>query len=62
MLIKNITRLIAAAAGAAVLSTNVALAQDGDAPARDLNQLLDFVKQGQVTEARENRAREQRFT
>ncbi len=28
---------------------------------KSLDELLDFVKQGQVTEARENRAREQRF-
>ena len=61
MSIKKITRLMVAATGAALLSTNIAMAQDGDAPARDLNQLLDFVKQGQVTEASENRAREQRF-
>ena len=62
MSIKKITRLMVSATGAALLTTNIAMAQDGDAPARDLNQLLDFVKQGQVTEARENRAREQRFT
>jgi len=61
MSIKKITRLMVSATGAALLSTNIAMAQE-DAPARDLNQLLDFVKQGQVTEARENRAREQRFT
>jgi biopolymer transport protein ExbB len=29
--------------------------------AQSLDQLLDFVKQGQATEARENQAREQRF-
>ncbi|MEE4109934.1 MAG: energy transducer TonB, partial [Halieaceae bacterium] len=29
--------------------------------AKTLNELLEFVKQGQVTEASENRAREQRF-
>jgi len=30
--------------------------------ARNLDELLNFVKQGQVTEAQENKAREQRFT
>ena len=40
----------------AVASSSV-IAQD----ARSLDQLLDFVKQGQATEARENRAREARF-
>ncbi|MGB1141906.1 MAG: energy transducer TonB, partial [Halioglobus sp.] len=39
------------------LGSGQALAQD----AKDLDQLLDFVKRGQVTEAKENRAREQRF-
>jgi biopolymer transport protein ExbB len=55
-----------------VAMSSVALAQD-EAPAAvpepdlraeaaaNLQQLLDFVKQGQVTEASENRAREQRF-
>ena len=40
----------------AITSSSV-MAQD----ARSLDQLLDFVKQGQATEAKENRAREARF-
>ena len=40
MSIKKITRLMVSATGAALLTTNIAMAQDGDAPARDLNQLL----------------------
>ena len=43
--------------GALALSGGSALAQE----AQSLDQLLDFVKQGQVTESKENRAREQRF-
>ncbi|MFV0277518.1 MAG: energy transducer TonB, partial [Parahaliea sp.] len=43
--------------GALTLSAGSALAQE----AQTLDQLLDFVKKGQVTEARENRDREQRF-
>lgn len=42
-----------------------AIAQDQPAPAEpqasSLDQLLEFVKEGQTSEARENRAREQRF-
>jgi biopolymer transport protein ExbB len=43
--------------GALTLSGGSALAQD----ARSLDELLGFVKQGQVAESKENRAREQRF-
>ncbi|RLQ23458.1 energy transducer TonB [Seongchinamella sediminis] len=43
--------------GALTLSTGSALAQE----ARSLDELLQFVKQGQTAEAKENRAREQRF-
>jgi biopolymer transport protein ExbB len=39
------------------VTSSVAMAQD----ARTLDQLLDFVKQGQATEAKENKAREARF-
>ncbi len=46
-----------AMAGAVALTAGSALAQE----AKSLDQLLDFVKRGQVTEAKENRAREQRF-
>jgi biopolymer transport protein ExbB len=44
-------------AGAITLSATTAVAQD----ARSLDELLGFVKQGQVGEAKENRAREQKF-
>ena len=43
--------------GALTLSGGSALAQE----AQSLDQLLDFVKRGQVAESKENRAREQRF-
>jgi biopolymer transport protein ExbB len=43
--------------GALTFSAGAALAQE----AQSLDQLLDFVKKGQVAEARENREREQRF-
>lgn len=43
--------------GALTLSGGSALAQQ----AQSLDQLLDFVKKGQVAESKENRAREQRF-
>ena len=39
------------------LSAGQAVAQE----AKSLDELLDFVKQGQVSESKENRAREQRF-
>ncbi len=42
---------------AIVLPATTAVAQD----AKTLDELLGFVKQGQITEAKENRAREQRF-
>jgi len=44
-------------AGTLALAAGPSLAQE----AQTLDQLLDFVKRGQVTEAKENRAREQRF-
>jgi biopolymer transport protein ExbB len=43
--------------GALTLSGGSALAQQ----AQSLDQLLDFVKKGQIAESKENRAREQRF-
>ncbi len=46
-----------ALAGALSLSGPSAMAQE----AKSLDQLLDFVKQGQAAEAKENREREQRF-
>ena len=49
-----------ALAGALTLSAGSVAAQDNE-EAKSLEELLQFVKQGQVTEARENRAREQRF-
>jgi biopolymer transport protein ExbB len=55
------TNFIKAAAlavcGSIALSAGPALAQE----AKSLEELLDFVKRGQVSEARENRQREQRF-
>ena len=55
------TNFIKAAAlsvcGALMFSAGSAMAQD----AKSLDELLEFVKQGQVTEAKENRAREARF-
>ena len=57
------TKFVKAAAFAVAstfaLSTGVAVAQD-EKP-RSLDQLLEYVKQGQITEAKENRAREQAF-
>jgi biopolymer transport protein ExbB len=50
-------RIVKTAAVVLALCAGSALAQE----ARTLDQLLEFVKRGQVTEARENRAREQRF-
>lgn len=44
--------------GALTLSAGSVLAQE----AKSLDELLGFVKQGQVAEAKENRAREQRFS
>lgn len=47
--------------GAVAFSANLAVAQDEGAKAASLDDLLKFVKQGQVKEGRENRAREARF-
>ena len=57
MSIKCIKAAALAMCGAVALSAGSALAQD----AKSLDELLGFVKRGQVTEAKENRAREQRF-
>jgi biopolymer transport protein ExbB len=46
-----------AMAGALTISAGSVVAQD----AKSLDELLGFVKQGQISEAKENRAREQRF-
>ncbi|MBP6725110.1 MAG: energy transducer TonB, partial [Halioglobus sp.] len=57
------TRFVKAAA-IAVVSTfafTAAMASAQDDKPRSLDQLLEFVKQGQVTEAKESRAREQAF-
>ncbi len=59
MSIRIVKVAAAALAGALALSAGPAAAQDGEA--QSLEQLLEFVKKGQVTEAQENRAREQRF-
>ncbi len=56
MSIKFVKAAALAVCGAFAFSTG-AVAQE----AKSLDELLEFVKQGQVTEARENRAREQRF-
>lgn len=48
-----------AVASTFAFSTGVAVAQD-EKP-RSLDQLLEYVKQGQITDAKENRAREQAF-
>lgn len=48
--------------GAVAFSANLAVAQDEGAKAASLDDLLKFVKQGQVKEGRENRAREARFS
>lgn len=57
MSIKFVRAAAFAMCGAVALSAGSALAQD----AKSLDELLGFVKRGQVTEAKENRAREQRF-
>jgi biopolymer transport protein ExbB len=57
MSIKCVKAAALAMCGAVALSAGSALAQD----AKSLDELLGFVKKGQVTEAKENRAREQRF-
>jgi biopolymer transport protein ExbB len=57
------TRFVKAAAFAVASTFALAAAMAGaqEEKARSLDQLLEFVKQGQVTEAKENRAREQAF-
>jgi len=75
MSIKFVKAAAIAMAGVLTLSGVQAIAQEAaetqvapEAPtapkneARSLDELLEFVKQGQVTEAAENRAREQRFS
>lgn len=57
MSIKFVKAAALALSGVLTLSAGSALAQEP----QSLEQLLEFVKQGQVTEARENRQREQRF-
>jgi biopolymer transport protein ExbB len=57
MSIKCVKVAAIALCGALTLSAGSVLAQD----AKSLDELLGFVKQGQVTESKENRAREQRF-
>lgn len=61
MLIKRLKVVSIALLGAATLSANLAVAQ-GDEKAKSLDDLLRFVKKGQVTEARENRNREAQFS
>lgn len=58
MSIKFVKAATIAMAGVLTFSAGSALAQD----AKNLDELLQFVKQGQVTESKENRAREQRFS
>ena len=57
MSIKLVKAAAIAVSGFLALSAGSASAQE----AKTLDELLGFVKQGQVTEAKENRAREQRF-
>ena len=59
MSIKFVKAAAFAMAGTIAMTAGQALGQD-EKP-RSLDQLLEFVKQGQVTEARQNRAREQAF-
>jgi biopolymer transport protein ExbB len=63
MFINRFKVSLLAFAGVAAVSANLAVAQGGaaDAPAASLDELLQFVKKGQVTESKENRARESRF-
>jgi biopolymer transport protein ExbB len=58
MIIKSIKATTIVLCGALTLSASVAVAQE----AKTLDELLGFVKQGQVKESKENRAREQRFS
>ncbi len=53
----TITAVAAVVVGALSLTAGPALAQE----AKSLDELLNYVKRGQVAEAKENRAREQRF-
>ncbi len=57
MRVKFVKAAAFALCGALTLAGGSAVAQE----AKTLDQLLDFVKRGQVAEAKENRAREQRF-
>ena len=57
MSIKRVKGAALALCGALAVSGGSALAQQ----AKSLDELLGFVKQGQTTESRENRQREQRF-
>lgn len=57
MSIKSVKVAAIALCGALTLSAGSVLAQD----AKSLDELLGFVKKGQVSEQKENRAREQRF-
>ena len=57
MSIKYFKAAAVAMAGVLTFSAGSTLAQE----AKSLDELLQFVKQGQVTESKENRAREQRF-
>ena len=59
MSIKFVRAAAFAMAGTVALAGGASIAQAQEA--KSLDQLLDFVKRGQVTEAKENRAREQRF-
>lgn len=54
-------RTIKAAAIAGALTISVSAGSAFAQEAKSLDELLQFVKQGQVTESKENRAREQRF-
>ena len=54
---KSVKAAALALCGALTLSAGPALAQE----AKNLDELLSFVKRGQVSESKENRAREQRF-
>ncbi len=73
MFTKTLKGSLLAIAGAVAFSANLAIAQDeapaappGPTPqeeaAATLNELLRFVKEGQITEAKENKAREARFS
>ena len=68
MFIQRFKVSLLAVAGVAAVSANLAFAQEEAAAAaqtepsaQSLEQLLQFVKKGQVTEAKENQAREARF-